>query len=467
MLLIARNELMRGFKDAKFLLLSLLVLCAFGINGYVYSVRYDTQIEDYRRVLAENELLLNENMDNLQNLSNQLIKVMRPPSPLMFIRDGGDHLIPDSWSVNAFIYRDPVRESRSNRFLPIVGSLDWSFIIGTLMSLLAILISFDSISGEKQQGTLRLLLSNPLSRLSLFFGKFLGLIIVLSITMICGAFICLIIIVFIGHIPLSFSMVSEIAAVLILGLTCVVSFLLLSLTISSMVHNPAVGLVNLLILWMILGVAVPGITRLIGQKTVAVETESDIERNISSARAAISDSHPEEAHEIVNDPADKRVRFRKIMEMELLASEQQIRDNAIRNKIRQSETIDLLSWITPMGILSSSYEKLSGTGLTGYISLFENAGRYRDQLMDFTIERDRLDPDSPHQIYSFGTSTDHGVYSEKPVELSTVPRPQALYSSDTQSTSVRSPFLELLILLIINIQMGFLGIVAISRYDPR
>ena len=43
-----------------------------------------------------------------------------------------------------------------------------------LVPLIALLLSFDTIAGEAERGTLPLLLSTPASRASVLFGKFLG-----------------------------------------------------------------------------------------------------------------------------------------------------------------------------------------------------------------------------------------------------------------------------------------------------
>ena len=42
------------------------------------------------------------------------------------------------------------------------------------MSLMAILFSYDAVSGERERGTLRLLLTNSLSRPALIAAKWLG-----------------------------------------------------------------------------------------------------------------------------------------------------------------------------------------------------------------------------------------------------------------------------------------------------
>jgi len=55
-----------------------------------------------------------------------------------------------------------------------------------LIPLIALLISFDTIVGEQEQGTLPLLLSYPVARRQLLLGKFLGALTVLIIAVVIG-----------------------------------------------------------------------------------------------------------------------------------------------------------------------------------------------------------------------------------------------------------------------------------------
>ena len=76
--------------------------------------------------------------------------------------------------------------------LPILfPPLDFLFIVTIIMSLLAILFSYDAITGERQSGTLRLMIANSVSRTTILFGKFIGgiasLIIPFILSLLVGA----------------------------------------------------------------------------------------------------------------------------------------------------------------------------------------------------------------------------------------------------------------------------------------
>ena len=66
-------------------------------------------------------------------------------------------------------------------YRPQATKIDWVFIITYLLSFIPLLFTFDALSGERQQGTLRLCLANPISRPVLLIGKFLGTLITVLI----------------------------------------------------------------------------------------------------------------------------------------------------------------------------------------------------------------------------------------------------------------------------------------------
>ena len=54
-------------------------------------------------------------------------------------------------------------------------------MIGYVLSLIAILFTFDLISGEREHGTLRLTLANSVPRHTVLIGKFLGALVSISV----------------------------------------------------------------------------------------------------------------------------------------------------------------------------------------------------------------------------------------------------------------------------------------------
>ena len=154
MLNITRRQLIEGLLDARFLFVALLVILAFVANGIVYSSMIINSREDWSRTIAENTEDLSEDAENLQTLSRTDQRMVRPVSSLSFIADDGAVPMPNALQVDAFWIRYLGRHARSNDHVPMLPALDWGFIVGTLMTLLAVIIGFGAICGEKRDGTL-------------------------------------------------------------------------------------------------------------------------------------------------------------------------------------------------------------------------------------------------------------------------------------------------------------------------
>lgn len=112
-----------------------------------------------------------------QLVRNEPLEVgsVRAASPLRPLAVGLDGALPQRF----FSTKERLRfgESRSARasLESVVGPFDLSFVVAVALSLLTVVVSYDSISGERANGTLALLLSYPVTRRQLLLAKFSAL----------------------------------------------------------------------------------------------------------------------------------------------------------------------------------------------------------------------------------------------------------------------------------------------------
>src|SRR5207247_2895328 len=86
----------------------------------------------------------------------------RAMSPLSTLSIGLEPVIPFRFASTKEGLRFGQGRGSTNPLDVLLGYLDITFIVSTVLSLLALTFTFDSISGEKVQGTLSFLLSYPL-----------------------------------------------------------------------------------------------------------------------------------------------------------------------------------------------------------------------------------------------------------------------------------------------------------------
>ncbi len=469
MLHIIKQQIKEGLKDARFVFLAILILSTFLVNGLVFSEQYNADMDSWRRSVNETTRLLEQQTSNLQLLSNYEQTMVKRPSPLAFIAGGGEDRIPNSITVNAFRYMDPQTISRDNKVMPVVQSMDWIFIIGNLMTLLAVFISYNSVCGEKRDGTLALLLSNPVSRLQIFLGKYLGLLFVLTATLITGALLSLAVLILTGALTFSAELLLMTAIVMLISGITLSLMLLLGMTVSSCTAHPAVSLVVLLVIWVIIVVAVPGIAWILSEQMVKVPSSFELGREMVAAQEAIWDSKPESAQNLFGDLFSENYRLWAEGWTEVVAMRQLIGDDAVATQIGQAELLQAYASVSPTGLLDAILHKVCATGVEGFKSFYRGARRYQQQLREFTVAMDRADGDSqnPHLVYSQGSRSIDKMFSTKPVALSTVPRWHQLFPEQIFPDAAEFPFLELFILILENLLVAAIGFFAFARYDPR
>ena len=127
------------------------------------------------------------------------------------------------------------------------GMIEYIAVIGAI---LAILLGFNSISGERSRGTLKVLLSYPLYRDNVINGKFLGKIGILVFTLVCSFSIAICVTLIMG-ISISLSELGVAALFLIISCLYLVTFFGISMFFSVISKKDSDSLLYSIIVWVI------------------------------------------------------------------------------------------------------------------------------------------------------------------------------------------------------------------------
>ena len=126
-----------------------------------------------------------------------------------------------------------------------------------LLSFIPLLFTFDALSGEREQGTLRLCLANPISRPVLLIGKFLGTLITVLIPFVFAVLLNLAIISTDSWTQLSAADWGRLGMILLIATSYAGIFIGLRLMVSAGTREPRVSLVILLLIWITAVVFMP------------------------------------------------------------------------------------------------------------------------------------------------------------------------------------------------------------------
>ena len=146
------------------------------------------QVDDYEKRLAGYNTAVREAQEEAQEWDlyvNIKPKAHRKPNPLGIFNVGTENFGANTVTVELSkpifefvtfpIWLAPTQKRGSdNPFLAMFLTVDVVFIFKIVLSALAILFAYNTISGEKEDGTLKLVLSNAIPRDIVVLGKYLG-----------------------------------------------------------------------------------------------------------------------------------------------------------------------------------------------------------------------------------------------------------------------------------------------------
>ncbi len=199
---IMKREIFANIITFRFLVGLILCLGLITASAFVLIKDYEVRLRSYDQSISRNE-----DMDGVKVYSQLGFGAYRPPSPLGFLCIGSDRKLGNT--VPEVSYREVPREAigqgGGNQLMGVFPPLDMAIIIQVVLGLLALLLSYDAISGERERGTLAIALSNPVPRHTILLGKLLGGMISVALPLAAGTLAGLLVVLTSGSVALDSS----------------------------------------------------------------------------------------------------------------------------------------------------------------------------------------------------------------------------------------------------------------------
>ncbi len=466
------RELTDQLKSIRVTMSLVIVLVLMLINGFVYIERYQEDVEDHAELMRSFQVKIDQDLP-LPDLMNYGIQSMKKPLPVMFVSEGGQRSVPNSVGIRAqtpWVPNYPHSSLlRTNYGLPSSDPIDWEFIVKVLLSLMALILVYDSVCGEKEGGTLRLVFSNHIARPKVVMAKFLANWTILVASLAIGCVLSLTIITSSNRIPISGGNWTKLTLFLVLSIVYLSLFVLIGMAVSASVGRAATSLVICLLIWIAVTVAVPGLARLVGQKLYPIPTPAEVE---SQTDVLLDWENRRKQYEEHNArwrwPWEEARKDNFSMEKRALEIDERI-DSAVRKlhsdylrrEFNQRRFIGMLSSISPAFLFQSAGRAILGTGFLRNRSFAEQVEDFRPVVRDFFIKEDAKDPESPHLF----SPINYWYLSRRSVDPSLIPR----FSERPVSSAVRLRYsLVRIAILTTEVLLTFLWLlIAFIRYDVR
>lgn len=291
--LIARREIADHLQSVRFVALCLLALVLMPLGAYVNT-------ESYRSRQAYHEVLREATQEVMESGRRPVsgfrarpddpgLRALRAPAPLSILAVGHDGSLPAYWqlTIEGAVPGPPL--GRSEGLAGLIGEVDFLFVVQVILGLLAVLLAFDAVSGEKERGTLRAVLAHPVPRMQVILGKFVGGLVTLFLPLLLGTVASLLVLQLLGQSLLSGEALGRLA-LFIGGAGLYLSALLgLGLAVSAVTHRQRTSLVLLLVIWVTLVLVLPRGAALVAAAVRPVEPHQVTERRIETALEPIED----------------------------------------------------------------------------------------------------------------------------------------------------------------------------------
>jgi len=447
---------------------------------------YKQRLSNYSKETARVRDTLRKNAENLQDLArNGPIDLYKKPSPLAFAATGQEEALPIRVQANqgyewAHVHGghhygwiwpwrlEYVQDTyRKDSAFGMLVSLDWVFIVGVVISFVAILFTFDGISGERERGTLALAMSNPVPRFNLVFGKFLGAFIAIAVPLLLGMLLNLFIIMASGILVFSREVWVRFGLMLALSLLYTTVFVGIGLAVSSWSRQSSTSLLVLLVVWVFFVVLVPNtLGSLAGtlrevpdelwerrRSTLNQISDSLWEKGLYNGRLIYEFGSPED------EPPNPRALQRWADFMNgYQTAEIGFAKEGLRAQFRQVSFARGILHISPTSIYRYGMEALSGTGFPRHKLFVKAAQRYREQFVTFIKETDAADPESFHAY-----PVKEGL-SKKPVSFEAIPQ---FREPMNVGVALRTATFDMILLVLIALLSFMVSYVAFLRCEVK
>lgn len=230
----------------KFTVGSLLLVVLMASSALVLTEHWKKRVDNYSAHCEE----FGQELKRAKRYRDVILRFQRRPQLLSLLNSG--FAKSSNWTIELHGKYDVPRirgGAIDNAYLRTFIPADYSRLVIIVMSLLALVLSYDAINGDRSQGTLQLSLVNSVSRATILMGKYLGILLSVMLPFTAATLIWLIILLLRVNRPMEVEMGVRIGIAFILSLLYVSVFIWLGLFTSILIARPGTSLTVALLIW--------------------------------------------------------------------------------------------------------------------------------------------------------------------------------------------------------------------------
>ena len=270
------RELLDNLMTFRFVATFIIMLLLVVTNTSVLINDYDRRLASYNAAVKSNH----ERMRERTTYSSASLEVVRPPNPMSIFNVGLDKrlsneifgiygLVPTLW--------DGQKHGSTNPLLNLFTSIDIVFIFEVILSLMSLIFAYDALAGERERGTLRLVLTNPVSRAKILLAKYISAMICLLVPLLISLLFVVIMLMSSTIVSLKVDDFLRIGGIVLSSIAYLSVFYLIGMLISVVTRRTSTALMLAMFFWGSLVLVYPNVI------LVAIKSAESSEERLTPA----------------------------------------------------------------------------------------------------------------------------------------------------------------------------------------
>jgi len=421
-----KRQIVEDILSFRFFLSFILIIVTVVIFAVIFIVHFRNAQLNYVSKVQENQQRLAEFSKSPQDgaaFTNQ--ELWMKPRAEKFISFGSEDKIPQGLYFRMSPYELRLlnkKEDITGRgwYLPVSRresvttsaffSPDLASIIQFLLSFFAIALAFNAITGDKEEGSLRLVLSNPTKRTQLLMSKYVSALLTMCLPLLMSIIAGLVLLEMSGMISLPHEFILEVITFFLISLLYVSTFILIGLLCSVLCQSSSKSLVLGLLFWIFLVFIFPKSMGLfLNLKRFEVPSPEQIERQADDLAAEIGDKYfkKEDLSLITDQNRRMEVILRGVQEED--EAKQRLRDSYLQKKIASVVALRKITIASPSSLFEYASSSLAGTGIFHFQHVLSQAKLYADEFILVVKQKAGAKQASSPFFFNFRAITDKSI----------------------------------------------------------
>jgi len=492
---------------------SIIGLCLIIMTTFILSEQYLKRVDQYNEFVTGDREALNE----VKVFSQLRLNAHKPPNPLWIFNKGVSNRVDQSMAIrHNWVPRQGFETESENPFLNIFQFFDLTTIFQIVLSLLAILMVYDGICGEREEGTLTAMLSNHVARYQILLSKWLSGLISVTIPLLLSLIVSLLIMILVYGITFNGQEWTRIGLMILSTLIFLSLFISVGLLVSSLVKRAAISLIWLLFIWVFIVFIQSNLGSYLGSSVVSLPPREQIESSQSEMWAELyregtkldslirvevpgdpwysnhTDNWPFYYCFDGNYPGLYRyvLKTQRIQPMFVNGAD---REWQIYKSNYHSQLERQLAWqnrfdkVSPAALFSRITALMSRTSIQDHEVYLDQARMYRQNFLSYWIDERKLFSDNANLYFTRQTMDqiinndydERGRLSREGVEgikfygpddydpLDMTGLPQFIYQPASLGRSLQHVLMDMGILIILSVLLFYYASIAFNRFDVR